>query len=47
MRRVPSPAKGSPAVCLACCEFIDLEALHVARARGERYVHDCGRVLIP
>lgn len=36
----------TPCVCGTCCEPIDLEALLAANSVGERYVHQCGRVLL-
>ena len=41
-----SVSRGYPAFCGECANPIDLAAVQQAVRDKERYVHDCGRVLV-
>ena len=46
MTKAASVSRGYPAVCGECMNMIDLAAVQQAVRDKERYVHDCGRVLV-
>ena len=46
MTKATSVSRGYPAFCGECANPIDLVAVQKAVRDKERYVHDCGRVLV-